>query len=50
MASASRRISQRFGVDFAEDADGQAGAGEGLAVDDFLGQAEFEAELRGPRP
>src|SRR6185436_727522 len=33
------------GGDFAEDADGEAGAGEGLAIDDFFGEAELEAEL-----
>ena len=44
MASALRRISQRAGRDFAEDAHGQAGSGERLAPDDFLGQAQFQAE------
>jgi hypothetical protein len=44
MASALRRISQRARRDFAEDAHGQAGAGERLAPDDFLGQTEFQAE------
>ena len=31
--------------DFAEAADGEAGAGEGVSPDDFLGQAELQAEL-----
>ena len=45
MVSASRKISQRVGRDFAQDAHGQAGAGERLAQDDFLGQAQFQPEL-----
>ena len=31
--------------DVAEDADGEAGAGKGLALDDFLGQAELRADF-----
>ena len=45
MASALRKISQRLRRHFAEDAHGQAGAGERLAQDNFLRQAEFEPEL-----
>ena len=45
MLSAARKMSQRAGRDCAQDAHGQAGAGEGLAKDDFLGQAQFQAQL-----
>ena len=45
MASALRRISQRAGRDFAQDAHGQPGPGKRLAQDDFLRQAQFEAQL-----
>ena len=45
MASALRRICAAGRRDFAEDAHGEAGAGERLAPDDFLGQAQFETEL-----
>ena len=34
-----------FGRYFAQNAHGQAGAGEGLAHDDFLRQAQFQAKL-----
>ena len=33
-----------LGGDFAEDADGEAGAGEGLAVEDVVGHAEVAAD------
>jgi hypothetical protein len=36
---------EAFGGDFTQNADGEAGAGERLAEDDFFGEAEFEAEL-----
>ena len=33
-----------FGGDFAEDADGEAGAGEGLALEDLFGHLEVAAD------
>ena len=45
IASASRSVSSRSLGDFAEAADGQARAGERVPPDDFLGQAELQAEL-----
>ncbi len=45
MASASRSVSSALARDFAEAADGEAGAGEGVPPDDFFGQAELQAEL-----
>ena len=45
MASASRRMSSFSSRDLADDADGKAGAGEGLAHDQILRQAELAAEL-----
>ena len=45
MVSASRRIAQRSRRHFAEDAHGEARSGERLAKNNFLRQAEFQAEL-----
>ena len=44
MASALRRISRRSAGDLAQDADGQAGAGERVSPDQVLGQAQLAAE------
>lgn len=44
MASASRSASRRSRVDGTEAADAQAGAGEQLALNHVLGQAEFAAD------
>jgi hypothetical protein len=34
-----------FGGDFAEDADGEAGSGEGLALEDLFGHVEVAASI-----
>ena len=44
MASALRRMSSFSRRDLAGDADGEAGAGERVAADEGVGQAEFAAE------
>ena len=45
MVSALRRISKRDRRDFAENAHGEAGAGERLAQNNFARQAQFESQL-----
>ena len=45
MASASRRIAQALAGHFAEDAHGEAGAGERLALNDLVRQPELRADL-----
>ena len=45
MRSACCRVATRSGGDRAGHADGEAGAGEGVAADEGLGQAQLAAEL-----
>ena len=44
MASAWRRTCEAFLGDFAQAAHRQAGTGEGMALDELLGQPQFQTE------